>query len=135
MEGSNVLEGSKDCRSVGGHGNQHVRLRSAEVSLSGVTGPVQEAIFAFEMRRAPEGPICKRKESRTSRRSSRRGLSCLPTVIDPAARTVRLAGGATLSYDRLVVTPGSTIRDDAIEGYDAMAMQVMLHAWKAAGKR
>jgi len=56
-------------------------------------------------------------------------------VIDPAARTVRLAGGATLSYDRLVVTPGSTIRDDTIEGYDAMAMQVMLHAWKAAGKR
>jgi len=53
--GSNGLEGSKDCRSVGGHGNQHVRLRSAQVSLSGVTGPVQEAIFAFEMRQAPEG--------------------------------------------------------------------------------
>src|ERR1700751_704516 len=53
--GSNGLEGSKDCRSVGGHGNQYVRLRSAEVSLSGVTRPVQEAIFAFEMRRAPEG--------------------------------------------------------------------------------
>ena len=48
MEGSNVLEGSKDCRSVGGHGNQHVRLRSAQISLSGVTCPVQEANFAFE---------------------------------------------------------------------------------------
>ena len=47
--GSNGLEGSKDCRSVGGHGNQHVRLRSAQVSLSGVTCPVQEAIFAFEL--------------------------------------------------------------------------------------
>jgi hypothetical protein len=46
--GSNGLEGSKDCRSVGGHGNQHVRLRSAQVSLSGVTCPVQEATFAFE---------------------------------------------------------------------------------------
>jgi len=46
--GSNGLEGSKDCGSVGGHGNQHVRLRSAKVSLSGVTCPVQEAIFAFE---------------------------------------------------------------------------------------
>jgi hypothetical protein len=53
--GSNGLEGSKDCRSVGGHGNQHVRLRSAQVSLSGVTCPVQEAIFAFELRQAPEG--------------------------------------------------------------------------------
>ena len=54
--GSNGLEGSKDCRSVGGHGNQHVRLRSAQVSLSGVTCLVQEAIFAFELRQAPEGP-------------------------------------------------------------------------------
>ena len=32
--GSNGLEGSKDYRCVGGHGNQHVRLRSAQVSLS-----------------------------------------------------------------------------------------------------
>src|SRR6478672_871857 len=56
MEGSNVLEGSKDSRSFGGHGNQHVRLRSAQISLSGVTCPVQEAIFAFELRQAPEGP-------------------------------------------------------------------------------
>ena len=55
MEGSNVLEGSKDSRSFGGHGNQHVRLRSAQVSLSGVTCLVQEAIFAFELRQAPEG--------------------------------------------------------------------------------
>jgi hypothetical protein len=51
--GSNGLEGSKDCRSVGGHGNQHVRLRSAQISLSGVTCPVQEANFAFELRQAP----------------------------------------------------------------------------------
>jgi hypothetical protein len=54
--GSNGLEGSKDCRSDGGHGNQHVRLRSAQVSLSGTTCPVQEPIFAFEPRQAPEGP-------------------------------------------------------------------------------
>ena len=74
--GSNGLEGSKDCRSVGGHGNQHVRLRSAQVSLSGTTCPVQEPIFAFEPRQAPEGPICKRKIFRTSRRGSRRCLSC-----------------------------------------------------------
>ena len=70
--GSNGLEGSKDCRSVGGHGNQHVRLRSPQVSLSGTTCPVQEPIFAFEPRQAPEGPICKRKIFRTSRRNSGR---------------------------------------------------------------
>jgi NADH dehydrogenase FAD-containing subunit len=39
-------------------------------------------------------------------------------VIDPSAQTVRLGGGATLSYDRLVVTVGSTIRAGAIERYD-----------------
>jgi sulfide dehydrogenase [flavocytochrome c] flavoprotein chain len=53
------------------------------------------------------------------------------TMIDPAARIVRLRGGATLPYDRLAVTTGATIRDGTIEGYDAAAMQVMPHAWKA----
>jgi hypothetical protein len=27
----NDLENSEDCRSAGGHGNQHVRLRSAQI--------------------------------------------------------------------------------------------------------
>jgi NADH dehydrogenase FAD-containing subunit len=47
---------------------------------------------------------------------------------------VRLGGGATLSYDRLVVTVGSTIRAGAIERYDEAAMRVMPHAWKACGQ-
>jgi hypothetical protein len=47
---------------------------------------------------------------------------------------VRLGGGATLSYDRLVVTVSSTIRAGAIERYDEAAMQVMPHAWKACGQ-
>ncbi|HTF73093.1 MAG TPA: FAD-dependent oxidoreductase, partial [Bradyrhizobium sp.] len=49
------------------------------------------------------------------------------TMIDPATRTVRLGGGATLSYDRLVVAAGSAIREDTIEGYDAAAMHLMPH--------
>ena len=92
--GSNDLEGSEDCRSVGGHGNQHVRLRSAQVSLSGVTCPVQEAIFAFELRQAPEGPNM--RAERFYRRSSRRRLSCLATAIDPLAQIARLGGDATV---------------------------------------
>jgi NADH dehydrogenase FAD-containing subunit len=40
------------------------------------------------------------------RGSSRRRLSCLATAIDPSAQIARLGGGATLSYDRLVVTVG-----------------------------
>jgi hypothetical protein len=53
----------------------------------GVTCPVREAIFAFELRQAPEGPICERKDSRTFRISSRRRVSCLATAIDPSAQT------------------------------------------------
>ena len=51
--------------------------------------------------------------------------------IDPVARTVTLAGGAVLEWDRLVVSPGIDFTPGAIEGYDAAAMEVMPHAWKA----
>jgi sulfide dehydrogenase [flavocytochrome c] flavoprotein subunit len=53
------------------------------------------------------------------------------TAIDPAAKTVRLAGGGTLSYDKLVVSPGIDIRWNALEGYNEAAAEVMPHAWKA----
>lgn len=53
------------------------------------------------------------------------------TAIDPAAKTVRLAGGGTLSYDKLVVSPGIDIRWNALEGYDEAAAEIMPHAWKA----
>ena len=41
-EAPNDLENSEDCRSAGGHGNQHVRLRSAQlgsklINLSALT--------------------------------------------------------------------------------------------------
>ena len=53
------------------------------------------------------------------------------TGVDAAARTVKLAGGATLSYDRLVVSPGIDLRFDAVEGYDEAASEKLPHAWKA----
>jgi sulfide dehydrogenase [flavocytochrome c] flavoprotein subunit len=51
--------------------------------------------------------------------------------IDPAARTVSLAGGNPLGYDRLVVSPGIDLRFDAVEGYDEAAAEQMPHSWKA----
>ncbi len=51
--------------------------------------------------------------------------------IDADVNTVRLAGGATLAYDRLVVSPGIDFKTGMIEGYDAAASEVMPHAWKA----
>jgi sulfide dehydrogenase [flavocytochrome c] flavoprotein subunit len=53
-------------------------------------------------------------------------------AIDPQRRQVRLAGGAVLAYDRLVVAPGVDYLYDQIPGLrSAEAQQRILHAWKA----
>jgi sulfide dehydrogenase [flavocytochrome c] flavoprotein subunit len=49
--------------------------------------------------------------------------------IDPLAKTVRLAGGQTLGYDRLILSPGIGLRWGALEGYDEAASEVLPHAW------
>jgi sulfide dehydrogenase [flavocytochrome c] flavoprotein subunit len=51
--------------------------------------------------------------------------------IDPQARSVGLADGASLPYDRLVLAPGIDLRFDALPGYDEAAAAKMPHAWKA----
>lgn len=53
------------------------------------------------------------------------------TGIDPGARTVTLAAGPTLTYDRLVLSPGVDLNWGAIPGYDAAAAEILPHAWKA----
>jgi len=54
------------------------------------------------------------------------------TRIDPKAKTVTLAGGATLAYDRLIVSPGVDFMYEKIPGLNnAMAQAKVLHAWKA----
>jgi NADPH-dependent 2,4-dienoyl-CoA reductase/sulfur reductase-like enzyme len=53
------------------------------------------------------------------------------TAVDPAARTVTLADGNRLAYDRLVMAPGIDFRWDALPGYDEAAAERMPHAWKA----
>lgn len=51
------------------------------------------------------------------------------TGIDANARNVRLQGGQSLGYDRLILSPGIALRWGAIEGYDEAAAQTMPHAW------
>jgi NADPH-dependent 2,4-dienoyl-CoA reductase/sulfur reductase-like enzyme len=51
--------------------------------------------------------------------------------VDAHARTVGLADGTSLGYDRLVLSPGIGIRFDALPGYDEAAATKMPHAWIA----
>lgn len=56
------------------------------------------------------------------------------TAVDADAKTVTLADGSKLSYDRLVMTPGIDFNWGAIPGYDEAAAQKMPHAWKAGAQ-
>jgi len=51
--------------------------------------------------------------------------------VDNKKKTVTLAGGRTLNYDKLVLSPGIDIRWGALAGYDEAASQLAPHAWQA----
>ena len=54
------------------------------------------------------------------------------TAIDAAKKTVSLARGGTIAYERLVVSPGIDFTFGEVQGYEAaMAAGRVLHAWKA----
>ncbi len=56
----------------------------------------------------------------------------MASAIDTAKRTVTLAGGATIAYDKLVVSPGIDLMYSSIEGLQqAQAAGQILQAWKA----
>lgn len=53
-------------------------------------------------------------------------------AVDTAAQAVRLASGAVLQYDRLIVSPGVDLLHEEIPGLrDRAAQERVLHAWKA----
>jgi sulfide dehydrogenase [flavocytochrome c] flavoprotein subunit len=56
-------------------------------------------------------------------------------AVDPVARTVKLAGGGLLSYDKLVMSPGIDMNLGSIEGLAAAQQQgKILQAWKAGAE-
>src|SRR3954468_22679857 len=62
------------------------------------------------------------------------GVTVIPQAaakVDPQARTVTLADGNSVPYDRLVLAPGIDLRFDALPGYDEAASAKTPHAWKA----
>ncbi|MEY3381447.1 MAG: hypothetical protein RL468_2045 [Pseudomonadota bacterium] len=54
------------------------------------------------------------------------------TRIDAAKKTVTLAGGSTITYDKLIVSPGVDFMWGSVEGLQAAnAAGQILHSWKA----
>lgn len=51
--------------------------------------------------------------------------------VDANRKTVTLANGASLAYDKLLLSPGIDFRWNALEGYDEAASELAPHAWKA----
>jgi len=66
---------------------------------------------------------------------AKRGVTLIrdtATAVDADKRIVRLAGGAELAYDRLVLSPGVDFLWDRVPGLNNAAAQArVLHAWKA----
>lgn len=59
----------------------------------------------------------------------------LATAIDTKARIVTLAGGSTLSYDKLVVSPGVELNMASVEGLaEAHDAGQIVQAWKAGAE-
>ncbi len=57
------------------------------------------------------------------------------SAIDPVAKTVQLAGGTTLKYDKLVLSPGIDFNFASIDGMaGAHRDGKILHAWKAGAE-
>ncbi len=54
--------------------------------------------------------------------------------IDRGAKTVTLAGGSTLNYDRLILSPGVDFIDGSVEGWSINAQNKMPHAYKAGSQ-
>jgi sulfide dehydrogenase [flavocytochrome c] flavoprotein chain len=52
------------------------------------------------------------------------------TAVDVAKKTLKLARGADLRYDRLIVSPAVDFLFDEVQGY-AASQATVLHAWKA----
>jgi len=56
------------------------------------------------------------------------------TSVDRDAKTVSLAGGASVPYDRLVLSPGIDFVEGAVAGWDLSAQNAMPHAYKGGSQ-
>jgi NADPH-dependent 2,4-dienoyl-CoA reductase/sulfur reductase-like enzyme len=56
------------------------------------------------------------------------------TGVDRDARSVSLAGGASVPYDRLVLSPGIDFVEGSVDGWDLSAQNAMPHAYKGGSQ-
>ena len=54
--------------------------------------------------------------------------------VDRDAKTVSLAGGASVPYDKLILSPGIDFVDGAVEGWDLSSQNAMPHSYKAGSQ-
>ncbi len=54
--------------------------------------------------------------------------------VDRDAKMVRLAGGASVPYDKLILSPGIDFVEGAVEGWDVSKQNKMPHAYKAGSQ-
>lgn len=54
--------------------------------------------------------------------------------VDAANKTVKLASGATVSYDKLILSPGIDMKYDSVPGYSVDAQDTMPHGWKSGSQ-
>ena len=54
--------------------------------------------------------------------------------VDRDAKTVSLAGGASVAYDKLILSPGIDFVDGAVQGWDLSSQNAMPHAYKAGSQ-
>ena len=54
--------------------------------------------------------------------------------VDRDSKTVVLAGGATLPYDKLILSPGIDFVEGSVEGWSVAAQNAMPHAYKAGSQ-
>ena len=54
--------------------------------------------------------------------------------VDSSGKTVSLAGGGTLSYDKLILSPGIDFVDNSVPGWDLSSQNKMPHSYKAGSQ-
>lgn len=63
-----------------------------------------------------------------------RKVTGVATAVDGTARSVTLADGSVIPYDRLVLSPGIDLIFDSVPGYSEEAANVAPHAWKSGAQ-